>query len=106
MALTPEQRHAQRVWVGVIRAGGAQLYPDGLRAWRSKDAGEYMTSAQDLTQCLEALGVRYTVDVRRGRSNRFEREMGFEVHVDTADLPALAAWIPMLNRLVDALAGG
>lgn len=106
MALTPEQRHAQRVWVGVIRFGGVWLYPDGLRVWRSKNAGEYMTSAQELTEYLDVLDVPYTVEVRRGRSKRFEREMGFEVHIATEDLPILAAWIPMVNRLVDALAGG
>jgi len=105
MAISEEQRHAQRVWVGVIRAGGGGLHEDGLRVWRRKDAGQWQASAQELTEHLDVLGVPYTVDVKRGTwSKRTEREWGFEVHIATADLPTLVAWAPMLNRLIDAMA--
>jgi len=107
MAITEEQRHAQRVWVGVIRAGGARLHEDGLRAWRGKNAGQWQASAQELTEHLDVLGVPYTVEAKRGTwSKRTEREWGFEVHIATADLPSLVAWVPMLNRLIDALVEG
>jgi hypothetical protein len=81
------------------------LYEDGLRVWRGKNAGEWQSSAAELTGHLDVLCVPYSVEVRRGLTKSTQREYGFAVHIATADLPSLTAWVPSLQRKLDALAG-
>lgn len=104
MTLTPEQRRAQRVIVGLIRGGGSALDVDGWCVWRHPQAGEWQASAQEISSHLDTLEVPYSVAVVRRRYRRAsEPTIGYEVRVANADLPALLRWAPSLQKLIDAL---
>lgn len=103
--LTPQQRQAQRVIVGIVRGGAAQLHEAGWRVWRHPDAGEWQASAEEIAAHLDVLEVPYTVAVVRRRHSRRSPAAvtGLEIRVATADLPALLRWVPSLQQLMDAV---
>lgn len=104
--LTPEERQAQRVIVGLIRGGASALDDQGWRVWRHPEAGEWQASAHEISDHLETLGVPYSVEIVRRRWGSSRQVIpGYQVRVATADLPVLLRWAPSLQKLIDALAG-
>lgn len=103
MALTAEQRHAQRVIVGVVRAGGARLSRERLSIWRARGSEEWQRSSAEITPLLDVLEVPYSVSITRGPSKRTARQLGFRIDIEWDDLPLLERWVPSLRALIDAV---
>lgn len=102
MALTPEQRQAQRVVGGIIRSG-ARLSRERLSIFREKGCEAWQAGAEEVTAHLAVLDVPYTVAITRGPTKRTARTVGFRIDIAWADLPALERWVPSLRRLIDAV---
>lgn len=107
MALTYAQRSAQRSLVGIVRAGGAVVsHEDGLSIWRANGCEEWQVGSAEIRQHLEVLGVPYSMAsvVRPTRGGRGGLR-GVEIRVAWHQLDSIIAWVPSVQRLVDAVEG-
>lgn len=106
MVLTPEERQAQRVLVGLVHRGASQLDPGGWRVWRTVRSQDGAGATfEEITEYLDTLNIPYEVEIRRGQySSRRQVETAFEAVVRTKDLPALVRWVPSLQGAIDRLA--
>jgi hypothetical protein len=107
MALTQEQRAAQRSMVGLVRAGSAVISrKHGLSIWRARGSEAWQVSVEEIVDNLDTLEVPYKVGVgvrpARGKS---PRRAGFFVIVEWDHLDALLRWVPSIRPLMDAVAG-
>jgi hypothetical protein len=73
VALTREQRRAQRALVGIMTSGTAALTIECLSIWREDGCEEFMTSAAEITAYLDTLEVPYHVAIARGPTKRTSR---------------------------------
>jgi hypothetical protein len=104
MALTSQERAAQRSLVGLIHAGSAQLDSAvGLRIWRAPGSEEWQIGVDEISEYFETLGIPHHVALVR-RTVRRRTVVGFEIRVDWDDLPTMLRWVPSLQRLIDAVA--
>ncbi|MGN2642455.1 hypothetical protein ACTD5D_41040 [Nocardia takedensis] len=105
--LSEQERAAQRRICGVIRSCGV-LSEHGLAMWRENGSGEFKATADEIAADLAILGVPHTVeptDLPPLASDRTKRiRHGQEIRVATADLSALAQWIPSMRKHIDKLA--
>ena len=104
MALTDEERHAQRVLVGLVNAGGpaAHMDSEGWHVHRDPRVDVISVPAEEITEHYETLGVPYSVRIVMLKAPRTKSPRAvFDVFVDNADLPTLVRWVPSLQRLID-----
>lgn len=108
MALSPEQRTAQRVFVGLVRVGAFRLdKTTGWSIWRLNGSEEWQRDVPELSKALDALGVPYSVAVERRKVRNYAQpQMGFRLIIGWNDVDQLVAWVPSLRQYVDAVAGG
>lgn len=109
MALTEQERYAQRVLTGVIRRGGgtAFLTRDYLGIWRERGSEEWKAGARELSGLLDVLAIPHTVaGVTRPATRRFPARPGQEIRVAWDDLHTVVRWVPLLQELIDAVQRG
>jgi hypothetical protein len=104
MALTPEQRTAQRKIVGTLNPrSGMWFEPDlGFCIWRDQRAStEWGAGIPELSEHFDPLEVPYVarpdvLDVGK------RKEAGFTLVVRWDDMPTLTRWVPSFQKQVDA----
>jgi hypothetical protein len=107
MALTPDQRSAQRRLIGLVRVGsnGSLSREHGLGWWREETDGEWKSGHNDITEMFEALGIPYDVTIeKRPIRGRVRAVIGAYVAWD--DLPAVVRWMPSFQQLIDQVEAG
>lgn len=107
MALTPEQRSAQRRLIGLVRAGsnGSLSREHGLRWWREEADGEWKAGHTNLTEMFVTLGIPYEVTIEK-RPTRGRARGVVGVYVPWDDLPAVVRWMPSFQQLIDQVEAG
>ena len=108
MPLSPEQRTAQRVFVGLVRVGAFRLdKATGWSIWRMDGSEAWQRGIAELSEGLDAFDVPYSVAVeRRAVRNYAQPQLGLRLIVKWSDVDQLVAWVPSLRQYVDAVAGG
>lgn len=101
--MPPEQRAAQQTLIGLFRAGSHVWLDEnrGLCIWRSRDAGEYMQDATELSKHLDALDVPYTVAVE-SQIVRKRTTSGLTLQVARKDFGAITRFVPSFQKSIDA----
>lgn len=105
MPLTPEQRAAQRVFVGLIRVGAFELTKDrGWSIWRLKGSEEWQRSVPELSELLNFIDVPHTISIeRRIIKKRPRPQVGLMLQIAWEDLDRFTAWVPSLKIYIAVL---
>lgn len=103
MALTPEQREAQRKLIGLILRGGASWMnrEDGLCIFRQELESNFNVGAHELTEHLDTLDIPYTVTLNYPMTFGQRKVKGYKISVAWDDLPTVTKWMPSLQKHID-----
>jgi hypothetical protein len=105
MALTPEERTAQRKIVGTLtRKSHMWFEPEGgFCIWRDQRASdEWGAGIPELSQLFDVLEIPYVVRAQRRKVGKQEQaEVSFVLVVAWDDLPALTRWVPSFQKDID-----
>lgn len=103
MALTPEQRTAQRKIVGTLNLKNLMWFePTGeFCIWRDQQASEdWGAGIPELSKHFDILEIPYSVRVQMQNVGK-RRKAGFTLVVQWDDLPALTRWVPSFQTQID-----
>lgn len=104
MALTPEQRTAQRKLVGTLNLKSSMWFePNGeFCIWRDQRAStEWGAGIPELSAHFDTLEIPYVVRVELLNVGKNKKKAGFTLVVRWDDLPALTRWVPSFQKQID-----
>ena len=105
MALTPEQRNAQRKIVGTLNARSYMWFEPDLAfcIWRDERAStEWGAGIPELSAYYDTLEIPYEVRIETIPAGK-KKKTGFTLVVKRDDLPALTRWMPSFQKQIDAV---
>ena len=103
MALTPEQRTAQRKIVGTLSLKSHMWFEltGDFCIWRDDRASaEWGAGIPELSEHFDALEIPYLVRVEVVNTGK-RKKAGFTLVVQRNDLPALTRWVPSFQKQID-----
>lgn len=103
MALTPEERTAQRKLVGTLNLESGMWFEAdiGFCLWRDQRAStEWGAGIPELSVHFDTLEIPYVVRVEVLNVGN-QKKAGFTLMVRWDDLPTLTRWIPSFQKHID-----
>jgi len=106
MALTPEQRTAQRKIVGMLNLkSGMWFEPTGdFCIWRDDVASEWGGGIPEVSAHFDVLEIPYLVRIEQINTGK-QKKAGFTLVVHWDDLPSLTRWAPSFQKQIDGVKG-
>jgi hypothetical protein len=106
MALTPEQRTAQRKIVGTLNLRSFMWFdPHGqFCIWRDNRAStEWGAGIPELSAHFDTLEIPYSVRIQMMTVSKNNRKAGAALVVQWGDLPALTRWVPSFQKQIEGV---
>ena len=100
MTLTPEQRTAQKVLVGMLNRRSFMWFEPGDRLciWRSQSP--IVAGAEEVSQHFDALEIPYGIRIELMKVGK-QKKGGVTLTVSWDDLEAITRWAPSFQKHVD-----
>ena len=104
MALTPEQRTAQRKLVGTLNLKSHMWFElsGDFCIWRDERASAaWGAGIPELSAHLDTLEIPYIVRVEWISAGNNKKKLGFTLVIVSGDLPKLTRWAPSFQKQID-----
>ena len=108
MAMSPKQRQAQRVLIGLVNRGGHTGLDrdEKLVFWREDGSEAWQAGASEIAMHLRTLGVPHSVLRARWTRGQNKGRLGTQIEIAWRDLGKLEQWVPSVRKLIVAVEAG